>query len=116
MRMTAFPLLLAAAACAGVVLADEKGAPTTITGSVVYRERIALPPDAVVRVRLEAAPAPEMAARRITDITIPTEGKQVPIPFELPYDAAAIHPGTKYQVRATISSGDKTLFATRTPY
>jgi putative lipoprotein len=114
-RMTAVSLL-AAVCVAGVLLADEKGAPPRITGNVVYRERVALPPDAIIRVRLEAAPAPEMAARRVAEITIPTEGMQVPIPFALPYDAAAIHPGTKYQVRVTISSGDKTLFVTRTPY
>lgn len=117
LRLTALTLLIAAAmTVAGFALADENGAAAKITGSVVYRERIALPNDAIVRVRLEAAAAPEMPAKRVAEIVIPTEGKQVPIPFELAYDASAIHPGTRYQVRATISAGDNTLFVSRTTY
>ena len=116
-RLTALTLLITAAmSVAAIALADENGAAAKITGSVVYRERIALPNDAIVRVRLEAAAAPEMPAKRVAEVVIPTEGKQVPIPFELAYDAAAIHPGTKYQVRATISAGDRTLFVSRTTY
>jgi len=115
--LTALALLIAAAASiAGIARAEEDTAPPKITGTVAYRERIALPPDAIVRVRLEAAAAPEMPARRVAEITIPTEGRQVPIPFELTYRASDIHSQTRYQVRATISSGDKALFASRTPY
>jgi putative lipoprotein len=52
----------------------------------------------------------------VAEITIPTQGKQVPIPFELSYEASAIRPQQRYFVRATISAGDKALFVTRTPY
>ena len=117
--LTALTLLIVAAgSVVGIARAasvDDTALPK-ITGTVAYRERIALPPDAIVRVRLEAAAAPEMQARRVAEITIATEGKQVPIPFELPYQASDIHPGTRYQVRATIGSGDKMLFVSRTPY
>ena len=108
--------LLGAAAPAGTAVAEDAGAKSTITGSVVYRERTALPPDAVVRVRLEVAAAPERPAKRVSEVTIPAEGRQVPIPFELPYSAADIQPQQRYFVRATISSGSRMLFVSRTPY
>jgi putative lipoprotein len=107
---------LALVALATLVAAEQPTPPAAITGQVVYRERIALPPDAVVRVWLEVAAEPERPARRVAEITVPTEGKQVPIPFTLPYDAARISPGKSYLVRATIRSGDQVLFASRSRY
>ena len=46
----------------------------------------------------------------------PAAGKQVPIPFELPYSAADIVAGRRYVVRAKIVADGKTLFSTKTPY
>ncbi|HWZ85731.1 MAG TPA: YbaY family lipoprotein [Thermoanaerobaculia bacterium] len=108
----AFLVCLAAAASA----AAEDAADAKITGTVVYRERIALPPDAIVRVRLEVAAAPEKAAKLVAQIAFPAEGRQVPIPFELPYKAADIRPEKRYLVRASVTAGDQTIWASRTPY
>jgi putative lipoprotein len=116
-RTTTFALLAAAAvAFARAARAEEDAPQPKITGSVVCRERIALPPDAIVRVRLEAAPAPEKTAKRVAEITIPAQGRQLPIPFELPYEASDIQPQQRYLVRATITAGDKTLFVSPSPY
>jgi putative lipoprotein len=110
-------LLAAAAALAGLVRAEDPTPPAaSVTGRITYRERMALPPDAVVRVRLEAAAEPERPPRRLNEVEFPTEGKQVPIPFTLSYDAAKILPNKRYQVRAWISSGDQVLFASRASY
>jgi putative lipoprotein len=48
--------------------------------------------------------------------TIRTEGHQVPISFELPYDPAKIQPTHTYVVHAAIRDGEKTLFTTNTIY
>jgi putative lipoprotein len=109
-------IALALVALATLVAAEQPAPPASITGQVVYRERMALPPDALVRVWLEVAAEPERPARRVAEVTVPTEGKQVPIPFTLPYDAARISPGKAYLVRATILSGNQVLFASHGRY
>lgn len=75
----------------------------TVTGSVTYRPRIALPPNAVVEVQLvdvsrADAPAITLASQRII-----TGGRQVPIPFELVYNPNQIDPRMTYAVQARIS-------------
>jgi putative lipoprotein len=95
---------------------DAAAAQATITGTVAYRERIALPPDAIVQVRLDDVSQPEGAPKRVAETTVPTAGKQVPIPFELSYKPADIVPNRRYVVRAKITAGDKILFSTKTPY
>ncbi len=114
-RPTVLAALLTGLAFAGAAAGEEAAAPK-ITGTVAYRERIALPPDAVVHVRLEAAPQPERQPRLVAEVAVPAEGRQVPIPFELAYKASDIQPQQKYQVRATITARDKTLFASRASY
>jgi putative lipoprotein len=109
-------VLAAGAVRAGAPIQDDAAAQPRITGTVSYRERIALPPDASVQVRLDDVSQPEAAPRRVAEATFPTAGKQVPIPFELPYSAADIVPGRRYTVRAKILADGKTLFSTKTPY
>jgi len=109
-------LLCASAAHAAARSQDEAAAPPKITGSVAYRERIALPPDAVVQVRLDDASQPEAPPTLVAETTVPTAGKQVPISFELPYRAADILPNRRYVVRAKIVAGGRTLFSSKTPY
>jgi putative lipoprotein len=82
--------------CTGTMISP---ASETVSGTVSYRERIALPPNAIVRVTLESVGAPmEILAEQ----TIETQGKQVPIPFSLNYDASSIREDTSYLVRAQI--------------
>jgi putative lipoprotein len=107
----ALATLLAIAGCGG------RGAPAGqaeahLTGTVVYRERMALPPGGRVEVRLEdvtevGAPAEEVASQ-----TIATDGKQVPIAFELHYPLNGIQPTHRYAVRASIVSADGELLFT----
>jgi putative lipoprotein len=95
--------------------APKAGEGGKLTGSVSYRERMALPPDAVVDVSLvdvspEAAPGTVIA-----EATVASEGRQVPIPFELRYDTNRVAANRTYAVKATIRSGGKAMFETQTP-
>ena len=78
-----------------------------VTGTVAYRERMALPPDAVVEVRLSDVSRQDVAAPVIAETTILPEGRQVPIPFELRYDPGKIEPNRVYALRATIRSAGR---------
>jgi putative lipoprotein len=87
------------------------GATNEVTGSVTYRERIALPPGARVEVRLLDVSLQDVMATTVAEQTIEVT-HQVPIPFELVYDPAGIREGMSYAVRATIYHGDKMMFTT----
>ena len=83
----------------------------TLTGSVGYRQRIALPPGAVVKVTLEDISLADAKALVLDEQVIETTG-QVPIPFELAYDPAAIDPRHRYAIRAQIRVDDELWFTT----
>lgn len=74
----------------------------TVTGTVTYRQRIALPPDAVVKVRLQDVSRMDAPAVLLDEQTIPTQGKQVPIPFTLTYNPDQIEAKYSYAVSAEI--------------
>lgn len=93
----------------------ESPPPASITGTVTYRERLALPPDAELLIRLEDT------SRAGAHSEVIAEGSariphQVPLSFELPFDPAAIKPGNRYQISATIVHKGKTLFVTDTAH
>lgn len=85
--------------------------PTTrLVGTITYRERVALPPESTVEIRLEdTAGGPPVATQ-----TVPAaEDRQVPLPFTLEFDRTALQPEHRYVVRAVIRSPDgAVLFAT----
>lgn len=85
-----------------------------VTGTVAYRERMALPPDAVVQVQLSDVSRQDAPAMVVAETTITPAGRQVPLPFELNYVAGAIDQKHSYAVRATIRSGDQLLYTTNT--
>ena len=85
-----------------------------VTGRVTYRERSALPPDAVVRVQLSDVSRQDAAPIPIAQATLTPAGRQVPVPFELRYDPDAIDSTHTYAVRATIESGGRLIFTTTT--
>lgn len=86
-------------------LADAK-----VTGTVTYRERMALPAGAVVEVSLLDVSKADVAADVISEQKIDTAGKQVPFNFELPYDPSKIDARMRYAVRAKILVGDDLIF------
>jgi putative lipoprotein len=114
--MTGIAALLGALALVTAAAPPGASAGTAITGHVVVREGTTLPADAVLHVRLEVAAAPERAARRVAETTIPASASAGPFPFRLEYDASQIDPTKQYVVRATVSAGGKTLYASRSTY
>jgi putative lipoprotein len=87
-----------------------------VTGTVIYRIRMILPTDALVRVDLvdisrQGAPALIIGLQEIE-----TGGRQVPIPFEIVYRPANIDPTRTYAVQARILQGGRLLFANTTTY
>ena len=74
----------------------------TLSGTVTYRQRIALPPDAVVEVQLQDVSLADAPAKAIATHTIRLDGQQVPIPYALSYAPSVIDERNRYTVRATI--------------
>ena len=111
-------ILLVVSACS--VIGEESNASqgaksATVTGTVTYRERIALTPEAVVEVQLLDVSLADAPAKQIAIQTIKPK-HQVPIPFELIYDPADIDERMTYAVRATIRDGARLLFTTDRHY
>jgi putative lipoprotein len=70
-----------------------------VTGTLMYRERVALRPGSVAEVWL-----------------LDTSPGNPPIPFVLDYDPQEIREGMQYGVRATIRQADQLLFTSDTHY
>lgn len=112
-RRAGAAVLLAAAACApatpaSVPAPDPPGG--TLRGTVTYRERMALPADAVVDVWITDV-SPGVTIQVLTgEARVETKGRPVPIPFEVAFDRARLAPDHDYAVKAAIRAGDETLF------
>ncbi|CAN7302173.1 YbaY family lipoprotein [Bosea sp. LjRoot237] len=86
-------------------------APRTLSGTVVYRERIALPPGATVEVSLLDVSLADAPSRTIARTRIVPRG-QVPIPYRLRFNDAVIRPGHRYALRAEIRARGQLWFTT----
>lgn len=83
-----------------------------VTGTITYRERVALPPDAVAELRIIDATTVDAKAPPVASVTVPFGGAQVPLPFSLQYDERRIVKSHLYTIRASIASNGELLFAT----
>lgn len=86
---------------------------TTLQGSVTYRQRSALTPEAAVFVDLRDAgfppEAPPLARARVVS------PGQVPVAFTLTYDPASLDPSRSYALSARITDRGELRFVTETP-
>jgi putative lipoprotein len=105
-----------AAPLLNLVRIRQRPGTAVVSGTVSYKERMALPADAVIEVELADVSKADAAARVIARTTVSPDGRQVPIPFELSYDPSAVSPNGTYAVRAVIRSGGQMLFTTDTRY
>jgi putative lipoprotein len=87
-----------------------------LNGTVTYRQRVALTPQARVQVELRDVSASDAGAPPppIAKQIIETPG-QVPIPFSLEYDPTKILGGRDYAVSARIVDRGQLQFVTDTP-
>ena len=119
MRREAFVSLCLAAAAVGC---STEGTPPpqpapnqkgVLSGTVTYRERMALPPNSLVKVRLwDAFERPSSAT--VGETSFVAQG-QVPLPFQLFFDPALIQASHTYGARASISVEGVVWFESEKP-
>ena len=111
--------LIFTAALALVANQTSRGAESPqgmITGTVSYLQRTALAPDALISVSLQDITLADAPSKLIVEQRFPAAGRQVPIPFRLPYDPAGIDSSHRYSLRATITTRGRLNFSTTTAY
>ncbi|UNU44570.1 hypothetical protein EAO27_19025 [Sphingopyxis sp. YF1] len=100
------------AACATLMPSEE---PVSVTGSITYRERMALPPTAQVEIQLADVSRMDAPSRTIAQQSFTADGRQVPFAFSLTVDQRKLDPRGRYSVSARISDGSgKLMFITDT--
>lgn len=95
--------------------AETGDAMATLSGTVTYRERMALPINASINVRLLDVSRMDVPARVLGEDNRAAQGQSVPIPYSIDYDPKLIRDGMSYAVRAEIrSAGGKLMWTTDT--
>ncbi|HEY9663382.1 MAG TPA: YbaY family lipoprotein, partial [Allocoleopsis sp.] len=94
----------------------ENATTASVTGTITYLQRIALPPNARVEVKLQDVSRQDAPAQTLATQIIPLEGRQVPIPFELVYSPDQIDASHTYAVQARILVDDQLWFITTSRY
>lgn len=84
---------------------------SSVSGTVAYRERMALPPDAELVVLLYQRTAD--GRLRVAEERTPTAGRNVPLPFRIVVSPE--NTASSYELEAAIMSGGSTLFFTPAP-
>lgn len=87
------------------VVAQETPRFQTLTGTVSYLPRIALPDDAEIVVELADISLADAAAKVIASQRITANGRQVPFAYALTYETASITDSGRYAVNARIYVG-----------
>lgn len=86
---------------------------STVTGTATYRERMALPPDAVFEARLEDVSRADAPAEILGSTRKASPGNP-PFDFAIGYDPSRIDPSHQYAVRAQVLLDGRPLFVTDT--
>src|SRR5690606_35483142 len=77
-----------------------------LRGEIVYRERMALPPNAVLSVQLTDVSLADAPATVLGEQLIDPAG-QVPIPFQITFDPGVVQAEASYAVQARITVDGK---------
>lgn len=85
-----------------------------VEGSVIYRERMKLPPGAELSVELQDISRADAPAATLASTVVPSP-QGPPFAFRLDYPVEQVEPKHRYALRATISHGGRILF-TNTEY
>ena len=92
-----------------ILLAEQ----AILTGSAYYRERIALPPNAVFEATIEDVSLMDVASVVIGSVSVEPAG-QPPFVFAIEYNADDIKPRHRYNVRGKITVDGQLKFITDT--
>jgi uncharacterized lipoprotein YbaY/heat shock protein HslJ/uncharacterized lipoprotein NlpE involved in copper resistance len=109
-----FFALVFLSACASNVPQETDS--TTITGKAFYRQRIAMPPEAVLSVRVEDVSRADTQSPVLTEALETFDDRQVPIEFKLQIPNTAIDTNHSYSVRAVITVNGEQRFTTTRSY
>jgi putative lipoprotein len=85
-----------------------------VSGTVWIRQKVALPPDAVLTVTLSDASLADAPSKVLSQKAVRTEGKQAPFSFVLPYNPADVQPNARILLSAAITVNDQLVFITDT--
>ena len=96
-------------------VAESAPSTASITGTITYREKIALTPNAVIDVKLVDVSRADASAVTIAEKIIGDPG-QVPVSFEIEYDPADIDDRFTYAVQAKITENGELAFINDTSY
>ena len=88
----------------------------TVSGTVTYRQRVALPASAVVTIQLLDVSRADAAAVVIAEQKLTTNGAQVPIPFSVAYQPSQIQANGSYAVQASIAINGQRRYINDTQY
>jgi putative lipoprotein len=88
----------------------------TVTGTVSYLQRMALPPSAVIQVQLLDVSLADAPANVIAEQKITLGDRQVPVPFTLNFDARKIEEKHSYSVSAKITVDGELRFISDQSY
>jgi putative lipoprotein len=81
-----------------------------IKGSVSYRERIALPPAAVLKLMIQDTSRVDTQSRALTEQVIELNGRQVPVAFQMLLDRDLLRQGARVTLSARIEHQGRVLF------
>lgn len=101
--------------CHQVSPAPNNAAPS-VSGTVTYRERLAMPDNAVLTVQLQDVSRADAPGQVIAEQRITFAGRQVPVAFDLHYDPARINPKHAYSVSARITVDGQLRFLNTSAY
>lgn len=87
-----------------------------ITGSIAYLARTALPPDAVLVIRVQDTSRADAPARTLAEQRIELAGQQAPIRFRMLVDRDLLRKNARITVAARIQRGSTLLFINDTSY
>jgi len=97
-----------------VLIAPAFAAKIDLPGQVTYRERVALPDQAMLEIQLVDQTLPSLPPR--LDVKAAIGPGQVPLAFNLNFDDSIIIPEHSYALIASISAQDRLLFRNFEPY
>ena len=99
---------------AAVPAVPAVAAARTLSGTVSYRERMLLPPTAIVEVKLLDVSLADAPARTIAETRV--SGRRIPAPWILHFDSQQIEPRRSYALQARILDHGQMLFTTTERY
>jgi len=98
----------------GVAACATPRATVSISGTAGYRERMALPPDAVFEATLEDVTRADAPATVVASVQVASPS--VPIAFTIAVDPARIEASHRYAVRGRITADGQLLFSSDAAY